>query len=67
MYRLKADIGGTQKYIKSWINGKHVTLSIGNAWKDKEDIQIQRFSFKWDKCLIKTVQTITNPLYTSTL
>lgn len=28
---LKADIGGTQNYIKSWSKGKHVALSIGNA------------------------------------
>ena len=31
LFDLKANIGGTQKYIKSWSKGKHVALSIGNA------------------------------------
>ena len=31
LYSLKADIGETQEYIKSWSKGRHVGLAIGNA------------------------------------
>lgn len=31
LYGIKSDIGGTQKYIKSWSKEKHVALSIGIA------------------------------------
>lgn len=31
LYGLKADIGDTQEYIKSWSKGRHVGLVLGNA------------------------------------
>ncbi len=31
LYRLKADIGETQEYIRSWSKGRHVGLTIGKA------------------------------------
>ncbi len=50
LYGLKADIGETQEYIKSWSKGRHVGLVIGKALERVK--AIYRYIEKWKE--IKT-------------
>ncbi len=50
LYRLKADIGETQEYIRSWNKGRHVGFVLGNALDRVKSIY--KFIEKWKE--IKT-------------